>query len=315
MIERLIYGLQNGKLVTIDDVQSGLSCGCVCPNCKSKLIAKKGNIREHHFAHINNNDCFWRGESLIHLKSKEIISNSRTIKLPKLIWSYNPEILIFDEVTITIDKVTLERKVNDFIPDIIIESKGRKLLIEIIYSHGVNNIKYRKIRKTDIPAIGINVKDIVNSLFKEKDYFFNSNKFKTELINSAKYKFWIYNPELIKLRKILKSKYAERHVIQTLKSNNVFFDDMIYSEYCPIAKRTWQSGILKGESYAKLYEDCENCKYYLGRDEYEIIGCNSGVVIDKKPAIYCIGHLGSPFDLDIRNVINKHKKKIRQNKS
>lgn len=36
------YALRNNELIYIEDVESGLSCNCVCPACNGKLIAKKG---------------------------------------------------------------------------------------------------------------------------------------------------------------------------------------------------------------------------------------------------------------------------------
>ena len=54
---KLPFGLQNGKLVDISFVESGLACNCVCPCCKQQLVAKKGNIKGHHFAHHNKEDC------------------------------------------------------------------------------------------------------------------------------------------------------------------------------------------------------------------------------------------------------------------
>ncbi|MEP0809995.1 competence protein CoiA family protein [Coleofasciculus sp. FACHB-SPT9] len=40
----------DNKLVNIVDVSSGKS-DLVCPYCGVKLVAKKGQIKEHHFAH------------------------------------------------------------------------------------------------------------------------------------------------------------------------------------------------------------------------------------------------------------------------
>lgn len=46
-----------------------------CPLCKSNVILKKGKIKTHHFAHKNNNDCDWGGESESHMKTKLEIYN------------------------------------------------------------------------------------------------------------------------------------------------------------------------------------------------------------------------------------------------
>ncbi len=47
----LNYGVDaNNKLVSIEEVNSGKS-NLICPYCGRALIAKKGLIKEHHFAH------------------------------------------------------------------------------------------------------------------------------------------------------------------------------------------------------------------------------------------------------------------------
>lgn len=50
---RYAYGLhaRTGQLVHVDQVPRGLRCGCVCPACKAPLVAKKGTVYKHHFAH------------------------------------------------------------------------------------------------------------------------------------------------------------------------------------------------------------------------------------------------------------------------
>ena len=40
-----------GKLVHVDSVPRGLECGCVCPYCHERLLARHGDVREHGFAH------------------------------------------------------------------------------------------------------------------------------------------------------------------------------------------------------------------------------------------------------------------------
>ena len=38
----LLYALRDNSIVSISDVESGLKCGCVCPACGERLVAKKG---------------------------------------------------------------------------------------------------------------------------------------------------------------------------------------------------------------------------------------------------------------------------------
>jgi len=38
-------------VVGIDEVPAGGACGCICPSCASRLVARHGDHRVWHFAH------------------------------------------------------------------------------------------------------------------------------------------------------------------------------------------------------------------------------------------------------------------------
>ncbi len=40
----------------VDEVERGAACGCVCPVCRSPLVAKQGDVRDWHFAHEANQE-------------------------------------------------------------------------------------------------------------------------------------------------------------------------------------------------------------------------------------------------------------------
>ena len=44
MIKRnqLIYAIKDGVATSIENVESGLKCGCICPSCGEPLVARKG---------------------------------------------------------------------------------------------------------------------------------------------------------------------------------------------------------------------------------------------------------------------------------
>ena len=82
-MKRLYYGIKDGQIVSINDVNSGKTCGCVCPSCGEQLIAKKGKIMIHHFAHASTKDCEYGYETSLHLLAKDIIKNLNHFVLPK----------------------------------------------------------------------------------------------------------------------------------------------------------------------------------------------------------------------------------------
>ena len=50
------YGLQTstGRMVHVDKVPNGRNCDCTCPSCDTRLIARQGTEKIHHFAHANS---------------------------------------------------------------------------------------------------------------------------------------------------------------------------------------------------------------------------------------------------------------------
>ena len=63
----------DGKIVHVDEVPRGLQCGCSCPHCHERLMARHGDVREHGFAHHSDN----RGANLeiCYMNSKNIIND------------------------------------------------------------------------------------------------------------------------------------------------------------------------------------------------------------------------------------------------
>jgi len=58
-----------GAIVSVDQVDRGLQCGCRCPSCNGRLVARKGVKNEHCFAHYDESseDCELAFETSIRL--------------------------------------------------------------------------------------------------------------------------------------------------------------------------------------------------------------------------------------------------------
>ena len=109
----LTVAVRNGVAIKIEDVESGLKCGCVCPACGETLVAKKGKKMMHHFAHHAGHNCEYGYESSLHLAAKEILLQAKRMTLPAVYVpfpdSYKKDELVHPAKEIHIDKVELER--------------------------------------------------------------------------------------------------------------------------------------------------------------------------------------------------------------
>lgn len=208
------YAYKHGTLVHVSAVISGLSRGCYCTKCNNPVIAKKGQIREHHFAHTSDTECAGAAETVLHLLSKEIISELKSISIPA--YSYkrtksfpNRKSIIHEEKLakggkVTIDEVEVEKHLGNFKPDIVIISHGKKLIVEIAVTHKVGKRKQRKLRKYNVPVIEIRMPEKYALKGKEELKHIIKTNTDTDI------KYWLYHP---KERQALSSFYNKYRAV------------------------------------------------------------------------------------------------------
>lgn len=210
MIPELTYGRKNEKEVSVDDVESGLACNCTCPGCGDRLVAKKGDIKVHHFAHYSKPDRLSCYETMIHCLAKEIVEEERRIFLPSL-RVYPTRVLrlypcnratfrarcermklvrdIVHQGTVKTGKVLVETRMGDIIPDVACMVNGQWLLVEFHVTHRVNDEKLAKIQRLNLPAIEIDLSKVDRRILRDE--------LRSILVhgNGARAK-WIYHPRL-----------------------------------------------------------------------------------------------------------------------
>lgn len=90
-----------GKMVHIDTVPNGKHCGCICPNCHEKLVARHGDINAHGFAHLShdreaNLDICYK-VTLLKL-AEQIIETQKRIHVPSYYGIYKETDIEFVDV-------------------------------------------------------------------------------------------------------------------------------------------------------------------------------------------------------------------------
>ena len=146
------HGLKEGKLVSIADAERGLKCNCTCTKCGKPLVAKKGEVKDHHFAHSVDSDC--TGETLKHYMAKQEIAEKKYLHLP------SPN-LLKDTYSMTDFKtVELEKRIGDsrYIADVICtHESGKQIIIEIVVTHDLDADKWNYLVENKITSLKIDV--------------------------------------------------------------------------------------------------------------------------------------------------------------
>lgn len=177
----LPYALnENGELVSIQSVEKGLSCKCICPKCKKPLVAKLGNEggRQPHFAHFDT-ECHGAYMTALHLLSEQIIRREKAVMAPG--YQSIPAVkLLFENV-----EIEKRNDRHDLQPDIVgVTDDKLRWHIEIVNTHKVDDNKITKIKESDITCLEI---DVSKQLLDEESL-------KDFLLNSTESRIWINNP-------------------------------------------------------------------------------------------------------------------------
>ena len=191
----LRFGEKNGKIVHIAEVQSGLECGCVCPACQTPLIARKGDIRTHHFAHYQENGSDGCIETALHRYAKQVIYDHHKVTVPEDFikaqafdqqgHSHQRQLLI-TRALIEFEKVELEVFKESFRADATgFPYENQCLDIEIRVTHEVDDEKREKAKAASSCMMEIDLSAI------ERDA--SPEQIAEAVLNSAP-RLWVHNP-------------------------------------------------------------------------------------------------------------------------
>ena len=248
----------NGKLVHVSKVEKGYKCNCTCPECKSKLMAKKGNYREHHFAHAHGQNCEGAIETALHQLAKQIIVEAGGVMLPETDDKKRPSgFAILKEI-----KSEHKDVEYDFIPDVEgIMQDGTRLLIEILVTHKVQGKKHNIIVENNLSCIEI---DLTYQNLDEK-YIRNL------LLKRTEHRYWIEKKERPKSSSMSISYYSQhlihKKIISYLREG---FDNHTFLIYPWKDEHKFD---LKAYDYdtIKINENCRGikCDILLYRSQHE----------------------------------------------
>lgn len=192
---KLTYGKnQEGRLVHIENVPSGLECNCVCPECGAKLIARKGKTRQKHFAHANGTDCAGARMTALHMLAQQIIQEEKKIRTPhfKEYFEDKSKIIEFSSVGLEVRFKTQEvDRRPDCVGTIQNGDKTTEVWIEIKVTHEVDEEKLNDIKHLGAICMEINLSGLLDT-----DYTIET--IREALFNNIGNKKWINYPQLFK---------------------------------------------------------------------------------------------------------------------
>lgn len=108
-----------------------------CIDCGAKLGLRKGTVKVHHFYHLEPTNC--KGETALHLEAKQTLFNH--LKENKK-FSYKFSLLGHPvQLDLNIKEIYLEKKYDEFIPDILVIDENNNPVFFEIYVSSFSSMK------------------------------------------------------------------------------------------------------------------------------------------------------------------------------
>ena len=186
------FGLRDDRFLFVNEVPSGIGCGCVCPECGAPLIARnrdfEGRQRARHFQHAVPTACPGGWETAVHRMAKTVLAGADSVMLPE--WTSGEikiEPALFSIKASTPEVPLLGGAVR---PDVVLHGHAdsvefRQLCVEIRVHHAVDHNKRTLLMQHGIDVIEIDLSGL------DEDALSDSSAFRENVLGDAANRHWI----------------------------------------------------------------------------------------------------------------------------
>ncbi|PKH86886.1 putative zinc ribbon protein [Colwellia sp. Bg11-28] len=251
------YLASTQELVDVADVPSGKDCQCVCPSCKIPLIAKKGMVKEWHFAHDSQfidkeqtEPCDFSWAVAVKMMIKQLLMDGTEISLPDYHMelpsigykSTNQKVLITKPSRVKYSNPTLK----EYGCDIILEVGGKKLGL-IFFMSKKNTMDEQTIDPHLVGLIGV---DINGFAYDETGKAINHLRayLKLSIESHVRSKSWLYHA---RQRSVIEKELQRQRTLKNLelsrdarlgrnKALDTTVDKFQSSWFCVACKHSYQ---------------------------------------------------------------------------
>ncbi len=215
-INLIPFGLaaSSGMLVDIADVPRGGKCGCICPACKTPLIARQGEEKGWHFAHASRKvyektqkECEFSFYLSVRMMARQIIDSELKIKLPEykdsisqympaLGYSADESFLVAEAKEIFLSNVAVESSFEGVAVDLVGYINDFKFVVYLTHPGRTVPQELESPRDHHSGVIAINLDELRNTIFRKVKN--KSQSYQSVLIeylsNDVSSKRWVFHP-------------------------------------------------------------------------------------------------------------------------
>lgn len=199
---------RTNKLIHIDNVMSGLKCNCVCPGCGDKMVARKGKIKEHHFAHYIVSEKDSCRMTMIHRFFQEYFTILDFLEIPEMEMIAHDTIINIPRRNLRVLSAQKEIKIGSYRADVLLKTSIGEIIIEICVTHKSTREKIDYFKINNLAAIEYDFSGYKDRPIEEAIAALKYNILKFEWVRYFKSEYYIskvikercYLNELVKSR-------------------------------------------------------------------------------------------------------------------
>jgi len=273
--------IQSQKVVSIDEVDKGLACNCMCLCCQTPLVANKGTEKVHHFSHKakESNDesvCPISYERSVFWMVRQILQESNTFRTPSGTLDRESLISGINRVDAIQSKQIVYESI-DFPHSIYKENKdcallsikGHKLSLTIAFNS--ESLGYLESRPFELngkkyPHLHINLSGLKDMLLGESDHF--KETLRQYLLYETSNKTWLYHP---KMEKVL-SNFKQQDEIEMHTSSHQNKVDAPFKKHL---RALTQSAISHYENGVQEVKQCNRCYFFMTKTVFICGSCSA----------------------------------------
>jgi len=209
------FGLieETNEFVDVYDVDRGKNCACICPSCRTPLIARHGDCNTWHFAHAHKGvydktkkECEYSFFLSVRLMARQLIDSRIKLGLPEykshvdklddqLGYSVQEEFVITPEQEITIEEIQVEKVFSGIPVDLVGNISGFQFVI--YFTHPNRNVPTELFNPEDhkcgVIAVALDSLPMLFSNAKKNGKTYKE-VLKTFLSSDRDSKSWVFHP-------------------------------------------------------------------------------------------------------------------------
>lgn len=214
------------QLVAVDSVPSGKACGCICPCCKTPLIARKGGVKEWHFAHLTRGtfnttqySCEYSFGLSVRMMARQLISGSLQLELPawelveKIYRDGTPEKItktVTNKRKVLLENCQLEQRFHNCEVDVLGDVKGVPFALYFTHENREVPFELQNIaHKTKCGVIAISLNLQIKFTMAKQHGIAYTEILRQRLENDIYEKTWVYHPNYKAAARQLQQELAE----------------------------------------------------------------------------------------------------------